>query len=626
MMDKLRTASNSWVLKIILAVIILSFVLTGVSGYLISDTKDYTAKVNGQKIPIYDFERAVQNRTGQLQEQLGEQYSVFADNPDYMKQLRQDVLSNLIDQTLLEQYAKELGLSIDAEQIKDEIRKTTIFQNDEGRFENNRYLQVLENNRITPEQYSEYVRKQLRDKQLAKGYSLGGFVLPDEAKRIAELTLQEREVRLATVNVSSLRDKQSVSDDELQKYYQQNENRFMVPERIKVDYIEIDAAAMSEDVDVTSAEISAYYESNKARYNVLERRNYSVIQLKDEKEAKDVLAALRQGADFATLAKEKSQDVVSRRNGGEMGWLEKNSTPAELLQANLTEKGQLSDVVKSGVGYLIVRLNDIQPEHTKTLEEVRTAIINTLKQDKALDAYYALQQKIDEAAISENDSLAAAETAAGTKVKHSDWFGRDSVPAALNYPEVVRAIFSGNLYDEKGQATGNSNIINTAGERAFVVRVVEYEPAKIKPFEEVKAVVSDLVKQQKAKSEATAQGEKILAALNAGKGEEAMKVAGLSFSEKQTLNRQSQDNALTETVFSLPIPKQDKPVYALSSSENGNVSLIVLDKVNSPKFSQEELGAFSSSLLIGSTGVTFESLMENLRKEAKIKMGDVLER
>ncbi len=93
------------------------------------------------------------------------------------------------------------------------------------------------------------------------------------------------------------------------------------------------------------------------------------------------------------IAKEKSTDIISRNNGGELGWLEPETTPDEVKAANLSEKGQLSDVIKSSVGYLIVRLNDIKPELVKPLSEVHDELAKKLKQEKALDAYYALQQK-----------------------------------------------------------------------------------------------------------------------------------------------------------------------------------------------------------------------------------------
>lgn len=106
MMDNLRAAANHVVLKIILALIILSFVLTGVGNYLIGGSGDYAAKVNGQTIERAQLEQAFQSERSRMQQQLGDQFSALAGNEGYMQQMRRQVLSQLIDNMLLDQYAR----------------------------------------------------------------------------------------------------------------------------------------------------------------------------------------------------------------------------------------------------------------------------------------------------------------------------------------------------------------------------------------------------------------------------------------------------------------------------------------------------------------------------------------
>ncbi len=86
-----------------------------------------------------------------------------------------------------------------------------------------------------------------------------------------------------------------------------------------------------------------------------------------------------------------------------MGWLEDATIPDELKNAGLKEKGQLSGVIKSSVGFLIVRLDDIQPAKVKSLDEVRDDVAAKVKHEKALDAYYALQQKVSDAASNDTE-------------------------------------------------------------------------------------------------------------------------------------------------------------------------------------------------------------------------------
>ncbi|WP_411905260.1 peptidylprolyl isomerase, partial [Salmonella enterica] len=117
------------------------------------------------------------------------------------------------------------------------------------------------------------------------------------------------------------------------------------------------------------------------------------IQTKPEVIQKAVPDAMNKREDYAPLVKEKSTDIISARNGGDMGWLEESATVAELKNAGLKEKGQIYGVIKSSVGFLVARLDDIQPAKVKTVSEVRDDIAAQVKNKKARDAYYALQQE-----------------------------------------------------------------------------------------------------------------------------------------------------------------------------------------------------------------------------------------
>ncbi|HHQ6633493.1 TPA: peptidylprolyl isomerase [Serratia fonticola] len=619
MMDNLRAAANHVVLKIILGLIILSFLLTGVVSYQ-GSAGDYAAKVNGQVIERAQLEQAFQSERSRMQQELGDRFSAMAGNEGYMQQMRQQVLSQLIDKSLLDQYAKTLGLSASDDQVKDAIRQEAYFQTD-GKFDNAKYLDLINRSGFSADQYAQYTRQRLINQQMIQGFGGSDIVPPSEAQSMVALVLQEREVRLATIDLNAMMAKQTVTDEELKAFFEQNKNSFIAPEKVKVSFIPLDAAALQDKVTVTEADISAYYDEHQSSFGQPERKKFSVIQLKTEADAKAVLEELKNGGDFAALAKEKSTDIISRRTGGEMDWMEPDTTADELKQANLTEKGQLSGVVKSSVGYLIVRLDDIKPALVKPLSEVHDAIAKQLKQEKAVDAYYALQQKVSEAATSDNESLASAEETAGIKAASTEWFTRDSVPAALNFKPVVQAIFDGSLIGENGAPGSNSDVITVDGDRAFVVRVVAHEPEGIEPFDKVKDRVTAMVKHNKALQEAKLQGEKLLVELKQGKGDEAMKAAGLSFGSVQKMARAPEDSQLVEAVFALPHPEAGKVVYGMSQDAQGNVVLIALDSVKPGTLPADEMKTFVSNMEKGSASVTFDALLTNLRKEAKIKMG-----
>lgn len=619
--DNLRTAANSVVLKIIFGIIIVSFILTGVSGYLIGGGKNYAAKVNGQEIGRGQFENAVASERNRMQQQLGDQFSELAANENYMKTMRQQVLNRLIDESLLDQYARELGLSISDEQVKQAIFQTQAFQTN-GKFDNQRFSGIVAQMGMTTDQYAQALRNQLTTQQLINAIAGTDFMLPGESDQLAALVSQQRVVREATINVNALAAKQTASDEEINAFWQQNQARFMAPEQFRVSYIKMDAASMQESA--SDEEIQSWYDQHKDQFTQPQRNRYSVIQTKTEADAKAVLAELQKGADFATLAKEKSTDIISARNGGDMGWMEDASTVPELKDAGLKEKGQLSGVIKSSVGFLVARLDDVQPAQVKPLADVRNDIAAKVKQEKALDAYYALQQKVSDAASNDNESLASAAQVAGLKVVETGWFGRDNLPEELNFKPVADAIFNGGLVGENGAPGSNSDIITVDGDRAFVLRISEHKAEAVKPLAEVKAQVSDIVKHNKAEQQAKLEADKLLAALKDGKGDEAMKAAGLSFGAPQTLSRTGQD-PLSQLAFTLPLPQQGKPVYGVGSNMQGDVVLVALDEVKAGSMPEEQKKAMVQGITQNNAQIAFEALMSNLRKAAKIKLGDSID-
>ena len=616
MMDNLRAASNHVVLKIILGLIILSFVLTGVGNYLIGGNNDYAAKVNGQEISRAQLEQAFNSERSRQQQMLGDQFSQLASNDGYMQQIRQQALSQLIDQALLDSYIKDLHLSISDDQVKQAIFNQQAFQTN-GKFDNAKYLGLIGNMGFSADQYAEALRKQLSNQQLINAVANTDFMLKGETSKLVELVSQQRVIRQATLDVNALAAKQTVSDDEINQYYQQHKTSFMAPEQFRVSYILMDAASMQQDA--SEADIQAWYDQHKADYTQPQRNRYSVIQTKTEADANALLTQLKGGASFTELAKSKSIDPISARKGGDMGWLEPATTPDELKNAGLTEKGQMSGVIKSSVGFLIVRLDDIQPEQVKPLDEVRDAIAAKVKQEKGVDAFYKLQQKVSEAASNDNESLAGAEQASGLKAKKTGWFSQDALPKELDFDAVKQAIFNGGLVGQNGAPGNNSDIISVDGDRAFVLRVSEHKPEAVKPLDQVKTQIADTLKHDKATQQAKSQADKLLADLKAGK-QDALTAAGLTLSASKTVDRNAQD-PVAQAAFNLPQPAENKPSWGVSEDMQGNVVLVAVDKVTTGSMPQAQIDEMVKGVTQNNAQLAFEALLQNLRKEAKIKYG-----
>nr|WP_314263458.1 peptidylprolyl isomerase [uncultured Moellerella sp.] len=616
MMDNLRTAANSPVLKIVLAVIILSFVLTGVGGYLISGSVNDAAEVNGQPISREQLQQAFQQERQAMQERLGENFSEAASNEQTMRALRSQALDSLVNTVLFNQYANELGLSSSDAQIEKAIFAMEVFQTN-GKFDNDKYRMILAQYNLNADTLAQQIRQDLIREQLGASFSGTDFALPSEVNAYAALIMQQREVRFASLSLADMQSKQTVTDEELQAYYNANQNSFISPERVKVSYIKLDAADIVDNKKPTDEESKAYYDQNLKNYTQPEQKQYSMIQLANESDALAIEKELKQGADFIALVGEKSTDKFTAANKGVIGWMEATSTPDQILSANLTEKGQFSAPVKTDTGYIIFRLDDIKPTVIKPFDEVKAQIEKTLEQENSVKQFYGLQQKVSDAAASDNESLATAEEVSGIKKVTTDWFDRSNPPEVLNFPKIVSEVFSDRLIDKNGSTGMNSDMVNVEGDRAFVLRIEQYKPEAVEPFETVKAQVTELVQRQKAEAALQAEADKLLAELKAGKGEEAMKAAGIQFDAARTVTRLEQ-NSVVNAAFSITEPQDGKPSFDVAADGLGNLVIIQLDKVIPGKASDEELKIFAQQYKGLMSAAMQESLMINLRTNAKI--------
>ncbi len=622
MMDNLRTAANSPVLKIVFVIIILSFVLTGVCGYLIGGSSNHAAKVNGTAISQVQLQQAFQQEKQALQERLGNQFAEIASSEQGIQMLRRQALERLIGVTLLNQYSNQLGLTASDEQIKQDIYNMPIFQTD-GHFDSEKYRAILSQHNVNADDLAQEIRQNLINRQLSKMYVTDEFVLPEEIKSYAELLLQQREVKTATISLANYQSKQTVTDKELQDYYNTHQNSFISPEQVQVSYIKLDAASQRENVAVKDEELKSYYEQNIANFTQPAQKHYSMIQLATEKEADSVAKELAGGADFKQLVTEKSTDKFSAANHGALGWMEVTSTPSEIIAANLTKKGQVSGVIKSASNYIIFRLDNIKPEVIKPFQSVKTEIADSLKNEKAINAFYSLQQTASRVAMDDNESLAAAEKVTGIKAVTTDWFSRNNLPEEIRFDKVADSIFNGNLLDKNGPTGINSDVINVDGDRAFVIRVEKYKPEVTQPFDEVKKSVAELVKLNKATKEMEAEGNKLLSALKQGTDAAALAKQCITFGEAKIIKRFDQNDSLAEQIFQMPIPKENTPTYLSSKDSKNNLVIIQLVKVTQGQPTEDELKVFSQRYKMILGDVMMESLMLNLRDKAKVDLGRI---
>ncbi|MBL0508373.1 MULTISPECIES: peptidylprolyl isomerase [Aeromonas] len=626
MLDKLREGAQGKVAKVILGLIILSFALAGVGSYLNGPARTAPATVNGNDISAPALENAYRNERARMESQMGEAFNQLAANPDYMKQFRRGVLDRLIDQALIDDKARSLGLRVSDEQIKQAIVAMPEFA-ENGKFSNDRYLQLIRRAGMTPEMFRDSLRQDMVRQQLMGAVLGSEFALKGEAEQLDRLYNQTRDLRLIRLAASAYVDGIEVSDAEVEQFYKANSARFMNDETVKVDYLLLDAANLGKNIKVTEQDAQDYYDQHQDLFQRPERRQVAHILIpfgKDEKAAEQkaeaVLAKAKAGDDFAALAKADSSDTFSAKKGGELDWFEKGvMDPAfEKAAFALAKAGDLSAVVKSPFGFHIIKLLGVEPAKTKPFVDVMSDTIARLQSEKAKEQFFAEQQKMADSSFENPDSLDLTAEAMGLQVQSTGYFSQADAPAPLNDPKVLSVAFSEQLRDDNT----NSDVIELADGKALVLHIMGHQPKAAKPLAEVKEQVITAIKHDKASEVARGKAQGLLDKLKAGENVQAdLTALGLKVDTHTGVSRfaQEMDQNLVTQAFRMPHPIDGKPSVELVTEANGDRVVVALDKVNVIKEPSQMVSLLQGQLGQGKAQADYKSLIDELRKAAKIE-------
>ena len=627
MLERIREGSQGPWAMIIIGLVVLSFVFAGVGSYLNSSGETVAATVNGEEIGLNELERAYQSQRSRMESQYGESVSALFADEGYMQQFRRGVLDSLIDEKLVEQKARELGLRVGDDQIRDTIRSMPEFQLG-GQFNNDRYLALLRQNGYQPSDFRDFLRTQLTREQLTRALGVSDFALPGEARRVFDLQAQTRDARYVVVDAAPFADEVEISDADIQGYYDANITSFDTEEKVSVAYVKLSVDDLKGDVTVSDDDVSAWYEENKDQYRDEEQRRVSHILIEtgdDEAAAKAkaeaLLAEIKGGADFATVAEENSEDSFSAENGGDLDYI----TPGMMDDAfdsavfSLKNVGDVTDVVKTEFGFHIIKLTDLKPETINPFNDVAGEIRDNLITEKATDRFYELQSRMAEVAFEVPDTLDEVAAIANASIETTPLFTRNNVPAEIDNPQVVSDVFSPELIEEQV----NSDLIELDASTVMVVRVNEHEAQRTKSLDEVKESITASLRSEKAQQAAQDWAEAQLAQLESGNDiADSLSARSLDWETVENVNRGDQQlpRNLLDTLFTLaPAEGKSRRVALLGS---GDVALIELTAVHAPEAADDAtVSAIRQRLAQANSQSTYAAFVKALRDEADVTLG-----
>ena len=623
MLERIREGSQSFAARAVLVLIILTFALAGVGGYVSGGSDSSVAEVNGTEIMQADYDRAYENERNRLQEQFGDMFDAISSDPGYMQTVRNNVMNQLIEQELLVQYANNNGMRISSAQVKQEIRDISAFRT-AGQFDNDVYLMALRNAGYTPESFANLMQSDLLRTQLLQALAGSEFALDSEVLALLRLQEQTRSGGYLVAKNSDFAEQVELTEEQINQFYQNNSKSFQAPERIKVAYVELSKADLMSEIDVAEADVREFYENRIDQYRTEEERRISHILVEHstdnaEQKAQQALAELDAGADFADVAMEYSDDTFSAEAGGDLEWIERGMMDEDFDQAafELEEVGAVSGVVETSFGYHIIKLTDLRPGSVTPFEEIQAEVRQQLVEQQLEDRYFQLQQDLAEISFEQPDTLEPAAEAIGETVRTTDLFARNRAPTPLSDDVILNNIFSERLIDE----ALNSDIIETSDDRSLVVRVLEHQPQQTRDLADVRAQIEQQLRTEKAQQLALEQAQQWQQQW--AEGSSALDDQVVWF-DSIGMGTQEHPRGIVRNVFQMAPSAGDDPVMNTVELANGDAAVIALTKVTE---GNAELGEQSQQVREQLTNrqaqILLQAFINTLKEDASITRQEI---
>ncbi|WP_027910721.1 SurA N-terminal domain-containing protein [Pseudomonas sp. URMO17WK12:I4] len=617
MLQNIRDNSQGWIAKTIIGLIVVLMALTGVDAIITgTGNSQNAAAVNGEKISQNELNQAVEMQRRQLLQQLGKDFDpAMLDE----RMLRDASLKGLIERSLLLQGAKDSKFAFSQAALDQVIVQTPEFQV-EGRFNADRFDQVIRQLGYTRMQFRQMLEQEMLIGQLRAGLSGSGFVTDEEVAAFARLEKQTRDFATRTIKADTGAVK--VSDDDVKAYYDAQQAQFMSPEQVVIEYVELKKDAFFSQVSVTDEEMKAAYESEIA--NLAEQRDAAHILIEvggdvSDEQAKakieDIQKRLQKGEDFAALAKEFSQDPGSASDGGDLGYAGKGVyDPAFEDALYALKKEEVSAPVRTEFGWHLIKLLGVQAPEVPTFASMKAKLETDLKAQRVEQRFVEATKQLEDAAFESSD-LAQPAQELGLKVQTSEPFGRQGGQGIASNRQVLQAAFSQEVMEDGS----NSGAIELDPNTLVVIRVKEHRKPQQLELDQVADSIRGQLTKTRASEAAKAAGEQLVSELRDGKA----KPEGAEWQvvEAATRNQDGVDPAVLQALFRMPKPSGEKSEFSGIALANGDYAVIRLKGVSEPEqaLSDEEKAIYRRFLASRSGQEDFAAYRKQLESKADIE-------
>jgi peptidyl-prolyl cis-trans isomerase D len=625
-----------WILLAIVAAFVFGFVFIdmGMGGAARAggDERAYAARVNGETVTYREFDRALYYTEQNYRQMYGGQLT-----PEVIQTLGlpRQVIDSLVDQRLLLQEARRLGLTATSEEVRKRILEIPIL-NPDGKF-------------VGTELYNRYVTGSLGfqsaaefEEELAREITMSKMESALSSSVVISTKTAEAEFRRATENAKIryvLDPAQrhlataTVTPAEVDAYYKAHQADYTHGEQRRVKYLMGDFNRIRSQITPSDADIKRRYDATRENYKVAEAAHILHILVKvDSGAAPEVDAAarakadslvkqLRAGADFGALAKANSADPSSAANGGDMGWVEKGQTVDEFDSAAFgIPLNQISDPIRSkDFGYHIIKVLGRRPASTRPFAEVRDQLAIQLQEEMAKERAREEMTRIMARIRAENPKTPEQFSAyANDKITSNDtqWFQKNEAIPGIGYHQPVLTWTFAAKQGDIGEMIGT--------QRGIVIPYLfGVRPAGVAALAEIREKVETDAKLAKAREAAQAALRSAMA--GAASVDAVAAKVGVTASDA-TVTRQGgmpgisgDTSALVNSALSAAPGRITGP---LTVGNGAVVFQVVEQKKVTPEEVSKSIPQYIDTLRAQQTRSLRTVLLQRLRKTAKVDVND----
>jgi peptidyl-prolyl cis-trans isomerase D len=579
MLQRIRDSFGPWVMGIVLGLIAVTFIFWGVDSTLTQNT--FAAKVNGENIPLDQFDIALQAQQRQYQQIYRTELT-----DDLRRELRRNVLEQLVQEEALKQRVNEAGYRVSDERLTEFVRSVPAFQID-GEFSLEVYRGLLANQGMSPTTFEAEQRDRLEVLELQTAISESTFLTPAEFRRYIELYNQRREIAYAQFDVETFVEGLQIDEAALAAHYESNKESYRTVETVDLEYIELAQSDIAATIEVTEEALQNFYEEERERFETVEERSarHILLEVGDDEaaaraEAESVVARLQSGEDFAAVAAEVSDDVGTKTQGGDLGWIGRGMLTGAFEDALFDmATGDVRGPVRTEFGFHVIRLDEVRAGELQPYDAVREELRIEYQATRAADLFYERANELEERAFDAYDELASVAAETELPLKTLAEFPRSGDPAVfLNNAPIVQAAFS----DEVLASGRNSELVELADDHVIVLRVTAHNPSTVQPFDAVREQIEQELKRNRAQELADSAAMAFLTNLAAGGNPEELAAAHqATWHAPASVQRTSPDvpTEILAAAFGLPKPAAGEVIRETVALASGDHAVVVVSNV-----------------------------------------------